>query len=85
MPAPAAVQAKLDALKGKVKGRGRLDLAHMKELRDATRDVPGRHDHIRGFLLEHYQSPEGLAEIAASPHRDRTPEQIVELLMQEFE
>jgi hypothetical protein len=79
----AAVKAKLDALKGKAKGRGRLDRAHIAELRDACKRLKDKEEQVRAFLLEYYRSIEGLAEIAASVHRDKTPEQVVDSLVGE--
>lgn len=82
-PAHEKVQTRLAsvkaAMKDHAKKRGHITRVHLADLSDPDFDEA----EVRQTLLDHYSSPEGLAEIANSPHKGLRPDQIVEMLMED--
>ncbi len=82
-PTHQEIQARLrgvgSAMRDHAKKRGHITRAHLADLSDPDFDEA----EVRQTLLEHYSSPEGLAEIANSPQKGLRPEQIVGMLMED--
>lgn len=83
----AAGRSVLDLFHAEGKGKTRMDLALLQELKVAARH-PALRAELRQALVEHYGSPVGAQEIADAPpwlrDPDMTPAKIVDLLLQEL-